>query len=170
MQRKCLKCGETNRHASGDVLEACPGCGAIYSRVEAACGVGATVGRAARPDVQAGAESPMPPQWAPPARERSQGESVERFADRMRMASLYPTFRGLVQLLYWVTVALAVTLFAFGLIGVWKLEGAQSASALFFGVFFGILALVVARVTREMSLMLADLADAAVRLASREGA
>ncbi|WP_447940119.1 hypothetical protein [Pseudoxanthomonas mexicana] len=35
MQRNCLKCGKSNSHATGDTLEECPGCGAIYSRVEA---------------------------------------------------------------------------------------------------------------------------------------
>ena len=35
MQRNCLKCGHVNSQAAGDALEECPGCGAIYSRVEA---------------------------------------------------------------------------------------------------------------------------------------
>ena len=36
MQKTCLKCGHVNAAATGDALEACPACGAIYSRVEAA--------------------------------------------------------------------------------------------------------------------------------------
>ena len=36
MQKHCLKCGQANPAATGDEMEACPGCGAIYSRVEAA--------------------------------------------------------------------------------------------------------------------------------------
>jgi len=36
MIRKCLKCGESNPDATGDTLEACPKCGAIYTKVEAA--------------------------------------------------------------------------------------------------------------------------------------
>lgn len=36
MQRKCLKCDHVHPEATGDELEACPQCGAIYSRVAAA--------------------------------------------------------------------------------------------------------------------------------------
>lgn len=36
MQKTCLKCGHVNEFATGAELEACPSCGAIYSRVEAA--------------------------------------------------------------------------------------------------------------------------------------
>lgn len=36
MQKTCLKCGHVNAAASGAELEACPACGAIYSRVEEA--------------------------------------------------------------------------------------------------------------------------------------
>lgn len=32
MERTCIKCGHTNASATGDELEACPACGAIYSR------------------------------------------------------------------------------------------------------------------------------------------
>lgn len=35
-QRQCLKCDHINTSADGGALEACPSCGAIYSRVEAA--------------------------------------------------------------------------------------------------------------------------------------
>lgn len=36
MIKNCLKCGHVNENANGQELEACPQCGAIYSRVEAA--------------------------------------------------------------------------------------------------------------------------------------
>lgn len=36
MERKCLKCGHLNASAQGGHLEACPACGAIYSKVERA--------------------------------------------------------------------------------------------------------------------------------------
>lgn len=36
MRRTCLKCGHGNAAASGSELEACPLCGAIYSKVERA--------------------------------------------------------------------------------------------------------------------------------------
>lgn len=35
-QKICLKCCHVNSRPTGDPMEACPGCGAIYSRMEAA--------------------------------------------------------------------------------------------------------------------------------------
>lgn len=60
MQRKCLKCGHRNPDATGSELEACPSCGAIYSRVEAAF--------AAKGSVRAAAPPPAP---APPRAKRA---------------------------------------------------------------------------------------------------
>ena len=40
VQRNCLKCGHVKHNASNDEVEACPNCGAIYSRVEALAAAG----------------------------------------------------------------------------------------------------------------------------------
>ena len=165
MNKTCLKCGHPNPNASGDPLEACPSCGAIYSRVEAAWGVrpnGATAGAAQAAPAHAAHAAPAAP-VAPPA----EADTVGEFAVWMRLESLYPTFRSLVELVYWVWVVLAVVCFAGALVGAWNGEGAARAGTFFGGVVLGLLFLIVAKVTREMSLMLADLADAAVRIASR---
>ena len=159
MNKTCLKCGHPNPNASGDPLEACPSCGAIYSRVEAAWGVRPN-GASASPASSAPAHPVAP---APAAEVAAVGE----FAVWMRLESLYPTFRSLVELVYWVWVVLAVVCFAGALVGAWNGVGAARAGAFFGGVVLGLLFLIVAKVTREMSLMLADLADAAVRIASR---
>lgn len=159
MNKTCLKCGHPNPNASGDPLEACPSCGAIYSRVEAAWGVrpnGASAGAAAA--------APVPPVAPAPAAEVA---PVGEFAVWMRLESLYPTFRSLVQLVYWLFVVLAVVCFAGALVGAWNGVGAARAGTFFGGVVVGLLFLIVAKVSREMSLMLADLADAAVRIASK---
>lgn len=156
MNKTCLKCGHSNPSASGDPLEACPGCGAIYSRVEAAW--------QSRPNgASAGAAAPaaLPQAWVEPA------ESVGEFAIGLRVESLYPTFRSLVQVVYWVWVLLAVVCFGVALVGAWNGVGAARAGTFFGGVAMGLLILIIAKVTREMSLMLADLADAAVRIASK---
>lgn len=42
MQRNCLKCGHVNNQATGEALEECPQCGAIYTRVEASAAARAT--------------------------------------------------------------------------------------------------------------------------------
>ena len=149
MIRKCLKCSHVNSQASGDELEGCPECGAIYSRVEAAWG--------ARPVARpAAAAAPLDAEV-----------SVEDFAERMRRSSLYPTFRNLVEVLHWVLLLLAAFVFVGGLLGAWQGQGAAAVGSFFFGLTFGLFFVVVARVSREMSLMLADLSDAAVRIASR---
>lgn len=158
MLKTCLKCGHSNDQASGDPLEACPKCGAIYSRVEAAWGRQATA--STQPSASP-ASTPVPAAAPAPA------ESVEEFAIGLRLDSLYPTFRSLVQLVYWLFVVLAVVFFVGGLVGAWTGEGAARVGMFFAGAVFGLLFLIVARVTREMSLMLADLADAAVRIASK---
>ena len=162
MNKTCLKCGHPNPKASGDPLEACPSCGAIYSRVEAAWGVrpnGASAGAAATAPAHAAPAVPVPP----PA----EADTVGEFAVWMRLESLYPTFRSLVQLVYWLFVALAVVCFAGALVGAWNGVGAARVGTFFGGLVIGLLFLIVAKVSREMSLMLADLADAAVRIASR---
>jgi hypothetical protein len=66
-----------------------------------------------------------------------------------------------------VTVFFAVVAFVGGAFLAWRLDGAQSFGAFVTGLLGGLFWLIVARVSREMSLMLADLADAAVRIASR---
>lgn len=149
MNKTCLKCGHANPSASGDPLEACPKCGAIYSRVEAAW--------AATPRPAAERTAPRP----------EDAEPVEAFAVGLRIESLYPTFRGLVQIVYWVWVVLAVLCFAAALVGVATGDGAARLWSFLGGVFLGVVFLIVGRVTREMALMLADLSDAAVRIASR---
>ena len=45
MLKHCLKCGHANPCATGAELDACPQCGAIYSRVEAAMAAKATAAR-----------------------------------------------------------------------------------------------------------------------------
>jgi len=162
MNKTCLKCGHPNPTASGDPLEACPSCGAIYSRVEAAWGVrpnGANAGAAATTPAHAAPAAPV----APPA----EADTVGEFAVWMRLESLYPTFRSLVQLVYWLFVVLAVVCFAGALVGAWNGAGASRVGTFFGGLVLGLLFLIVAKVSREMSLMLADLADAAVRIASK---
>jgi len=166
MIRNCLKCGHTNNEAVGDDLEACPGCGAIYSRVEAAWGLRPTAGQAPR---TAGATEPVTVTAAsqPRARQEADDVPIELFAERLRFASLYPTFRALVQMLYWVVLARAALRFAGGLYGAVAGEGSARVGALLVGTFLGVLFVVIAKVNRELSLMLADLADSAVRIASR---
>lgn len=153
MLKNCLKCGHANPDATGDDLDACPNCGAIYSRVEAAWAT-----RPVRP-VRSESQQHLSPQ--------PDDESVDEFALRLRGDSLYPTFRGLVGLIHFALMVLAGLALLGGVVGAWSGSGMSRVGMLFAGVFMGLLFLIVAKLTREMSLMLADLADAAVRIASR---
>jgi hypothetical protein len=125
MNKTCLKCGHANPSASGDPLEACPSCGAIYSRVEAAWGV-----RQNGASASAAAPAPAPTVAPSPAAEVA---AVGEFAVWMRLESLYPTFRSLVELVYWVWVVLAVVCFAGALVGAWNGVGAARVRWTFFG-------------------------------------
>lgn len=156
MIRNCLKCGHTNQQAVGDEMEACPSCGAIYSRVEAAW--------AARP---ATPRPPPPKKSEPVAEPDGDAEDINEFALRLREDSLYPTFRNLIQIFYWVLVLIAVFSFIGSGMTLFSGSGETKWIGVMVGLFFGLFFLVVARVMREVSLMLADLSDAAVRIASR---
>ncbi|UJB63604.1 hypothetical protein YS110_01945 [Acidovorax sp. YS12] len=61
MLKHCLKCGHANPDAAGAEFDACPDCGAIYSRVEAAMAAKAAAARAqkAGPTIEA-ASTPDP--------------------------------------------------------------------------------------------------------------
>ena len=169
MQRKCLKCGHINSAATGDALEACPQCGAIYSRVEAALAARAAAGPNSVP------ARPMPPSQPPaqPTARRPQSRTekeldVADFAETMRSASLYPTFRSLIKVFYWFWMLLAVIAAIGTLVTLFKGTGSSRIVGGLGGLFMTLFFILVARLTSETSLMLADLSDAAVRIAAKQ--
>lgn len=165
MIRTCQKCSHIHPTATGDELEACPQCGAIYSRVTAAmaakAGPATTTGAA---DFQSSRSSPSFTHRAAAARDQ---EDVNRFAEGMRQASLYPTFRGLVRVIYFVWMVLAALSFAGGVMALVSGSGTARIGGFIGGMFFALFFAVIAKVTKEAALMLADLSDAAVHIAAR---
>lgn len=151
MKKTCLKCGHANENSTGEPTEACPSCGAIYSRVEAAWSA------TPRPTTASNVRT------FPPERD----ELVEAFAERLRGESLYPVFRSLVGVIYVAWMVFAALAVLGGGVAFWGGTGAAAFGALFMGIFLGVFFAVVAKVTREVSLMLADLSDAAVHIAAR---
>lgn len=145
--KPCLKCGHTATYESAPPL-ACPQCGAIYSKVEEALrGV------------------PIPRRVEPQRRESRVSErtiDVHAFTEQMRAESLYPAWRKIVGLITIVWYIVAVVALIIGIV---------STKGSFLGVLVGAgLAAFIAlfaRIGKELSLMLADLSDAAVRLAAR---
>ncbi len=158
MKKTCLKCGHVNAAATGDDLEACPSCGAIYSRVEAALAAkGATAPR-----------SPVQPVARRLQARTDDDMDVADFAKTMRAQSLYPTFRSLVKLFYWFWILMAIFTAIGTAIAVWKMSGPAGFGLAITGLFAVLFFVLVARLVSETSLMIADLSDAAVRLAAQQ--
>lgn len=147
--KQCMKCGHSAQYDADPPL-ACPSCGAVYSKVEQALREGL----------------PSRPQPTPkPTTTRTQAADVDHhvFAAQLREESIYPTFRAVANLLYWCGIVVAVLMLVGGL----ALAMRAGAAAAIGGVAGAVLVFVFARVGKEMSLMLADLSDATVRMAAR---
>lgn len=163
MIKTCQKCGHVNPAATGDDLEACPGCGAIYSRVAAA--MAATAGKST-PGVAADLRDLRLAARSVGAAAGS-SDDTHGFAENMRKLSLYPTFRGLVRLIYLAWMLLAVGAALGGVTALFMSSGLARLGGLIGGVFLALFFAVIAKVTSEAALMLADLSDAAVQIAAR---
>jgi hypothetical protein len=150
--KKCLKCGHMASFA-GLPPEACPACGAVYSKVEAAAASGGS------------AVLPRPARLQPGTRPRT-GQAITPdpdFVAAMRADSLYPNFRSLVRLVTWFCYVVGA-----GFILVTIFQGTAEGLARI-GVILGTVVLMgIATAAKEASLMLADLSDAAVCIAQKE--
>lgn len=152
--KPCLKCGKSTPY-EGAEPEACAHCGAIYRKVEEALRNGPI-------------SRPMDSVTLPPARPRYATLDHVEFAHVMRAESIYPTFRAVVNILYWVGVVLAVLSL---ISGIWiTLRTHSGPGPALGGLLAAVLIYIVFRVTKEMSLMLADLSDATLRTAAHKEA
>ena len=144
----CLKCRHKTAFENTAPL-ACESCGAIYSKVEEAL----RQGPASRP-----AERPTPDRKP---RTPTSREHIAQFAEELRRDSLYPTWRELVK---WGTRLW----YAAAIIGlVVTAVSTRMAFLPMLGAFgVALLVIIFARATKELSLMLTDLSDAAVRQAA----
>lgn len=143
MIKTCQKCGHQNAMATGDQLEACPSCNAIYSRVELAI----TEGRA----------SPFVQRKAQPAMAIKR---VERpFIETLRENGHYPTFRSVIGVFALLGYLFSILIFA----GI-MLSGVPVQFKII-GAAVAILVVAISKFLKEASLMLADLSDAAVVIA-----
>ena len=153
--------------------DACPNCGAIYAKVEDAAARGKPI-RPARSAAASTKDTSAPTTLsqvdapsraldkpAPARAERMPAEPSEPFVKLMRRESLYPTFRSVVSIFFWLGI---LFVFVSAALAVFSMRGAVMA-----GTLAG-LAMVVVLLSfmREASLMLADLSDAAVRMAERQ--
>ena len=168
MQRTCVKCDHVNTQSTGAPDEACPQCGAIYAKASAT---------ASRPVAARapGAQS-LPSGFAQsssfgstrPGAVRADERHHERAADLalfvalMREQTLYPAVRAAVR---WAFIIMSVIAAVLGISALFQAVGGSALAGLaaLGGAAF---LLVVAFVMRELSLMLVDLSDAAVRNAA----
>ena len=101
--KHCLKCGASTAFSDEPPL-ACPTCGAVYSKVEQAW----REGQPTRPQ----------PTSRPASTTRQHRDADHHaFAARLREESIYPTFRAVVKIAYWLGVALAVLIVVGGIFG-----------------------------------------------------
>lgn len=150
-EKTCKKCNHTTTY-NGLEPQSCPACGAVYAKVE----------ETLRAILSARAERSSA---APVARHmRGASPDMQTFAAQMREESLYPAWRKIVGIFSVLGYVLA------GLVLIGSIFAArESMGALFGGVVLAALIALMARVGKELSLMLADLSDAAVHMAaSRE--
>ena len=145
--RLCLKCNHKNPDADMSNVEACPKCFAIYSRVES----------------HLAAEQAK---LAPPALDKAQPRAATSgapklvpsgFVTELRVQSLYPTFRSLINLGAWLLYCLAALIIVV----------AFNTSAFIGALIGGLVLIVFTKVMQEVSLMVADLADASIVIAAR---
>jgi hypothetical protein len=160
--KKCLKCNHSTTYEDAPPT-ACPSCGAIYSKVEEALRAGAA------PRTATAAQAEVKYFSIAASRAAEGGASspdVHAFAEQMRAESLYPAWRKIVGLSTIACYILAALILLGSIIGtrgslLGMLVGAGSAA----------LIVIFAKVGKELSLMIADLSDAAVRVAAgRESA
>lgn len=149
--KKCLKCGHVVQFSEQPPMS-CPSCDAIYAKVEQAL------------------QNPLPrptPQPQRPVIKLNPSEpdpSHHSFAEAMRAESLYPTFRALTNAAYYFMLVIAALILVGGVFSFLKL----GISYLIGSVVAAIFIYLLARVSRELSLMLADLSDATVRMAANQ--
>jgi len=84
----------------------------------------------------------------------------------LRVESIYPIFRGFVQLFYVIGLLLAAACAIGGVVALLRTGGGMVALAV--GIGLAVLLVLFARLFKETSLMLADMSDAMVRIARNQ--
>lgn len=151
--RTCLKCNHVHPGATMSDTEACPKCGAIYSRVEAY-----VKAEQARPPSRARSTEAQPSQLS--ARAPISKVDTAEFVTTMRAKSLYPTFRGMVRIVAWLCYLMCVAVVVGGFI-------TGNGTTIIGAVFVALLLAVFTTAGKEAALMIADLSDATVLSAAR---
>ena len=169
-EETCLKCGHVNPAATGLETEACPQCGAIYSRVKAvmaAAQARAAGGSDSRPGANAldqVSRSKQPARSKPAARPSVYvGQSRAPYIQQLRDDTNYPTFRAVVRIGLYFGYLLAALALIGGCVAAFRTEG--SAWYLLIGAGMGAALYLLTRIWFELTVMIVDIADSSVRTA-----
>lgn len=161
--KKCLKCGHVANYDAAPP-QACPSCGAIYTKVEEALRQRQEVRTQPSREATSEFRNTVTDQPSAARMTRPQGgggADVHAFAQRMRDESLYPAWRKIVGV---------STIFCYVIAALILLVAIISSKGSFLGVLVGAgsaaVIVIIAKVGKELSLMVADLSDAAVRMAA----
>jgi len=87
------------------------------------------------------------------------------FVDQMRAESLYPTFRAFTQMGYIIGLVVAGVIAVGAVLAFFKSGPVLAAGSMCAAIFVWL----VSRAFKETSLMLADMSDAMVRMAAKQG-
>lgn len=147
--KHCFKCHHVATFEGAQPM-ACPECGAIYSKVEQAAQEGLTMHQPSR-------------KTSPVRRPQTIVQGDVLFINQLRGESNYPNFRIVVKFWYWFGLVIGVLL-AIG--GAFTLFRGDVTPGLI-GIAVAIAIVFFSKVAKEISLMVADLSDAAVRLAAQ---
>lgn len=161
----CLKCGHVNPMATGSPADACPQCGAIYSRVKAAMAAGKPL-RSARPGdsgFQQFNDTPAADPRKVAAHSPRKATARVRYVETLRNDTQYPTFRTVVRLGLFFGYFLAFCALGGGLIAAFKSGG--TAWHILIGAGAGAFLYLLTRIWFELTVMVVDIADASVRTA-----
>lgn len=160
--KNCLKCGHDTPYSDNPPL-VCAHCGAIFHKVEEVIKSGESV----RPIA---ANQPKVDSQLSDAKQASHMpiriRTNEPFIDRLRAESNYPAFRKVVNMFNWFGMMLAGIIFLSGLFSSFYLH--QGSGSILAGTGLAIFIYIVFRVGKEVSLMVADMSDATVRIARRD--
>ena len=186
-----MKCGYTRMANLVPVAE-CPRCGAIYAKVAAAVAQGRPVhrvrtsgfGTEAEPMLRKRARLADGPASIPasadlhpisaeqavllapalpsPSTSLLPPSDRRRFVERLRSESLYPNYRTVVNVAFWLGVVIAVLCVVGGVV---TSKGTDTLTPLLIATAAALGWMVLVVLAREAALMLADLSDAAIRIA-----
>lgn len=156
MSKRCPGCKRVSEVEAS--VGACPKCSALY--------IGPEVAERSQAAPAGTRIDPALEGEVPARRNVRPIVGADQFVGKLRSESIYPTFRGFVQISYVVGLLLAACCAIGGVIALFKTDRGGAGFGL--GIALAILFVLMARLFKEMWLMLADMSDAIVRMARNQ--